>query len=62
MKERIYEMVKRKPIKKDNTSSHWKRIIHLKKCSFQCDNAAVHYHKLKFYCKECYEKLIKEIK
>jgi len=30
-------------------------------CSF-CDNAAVQYHKLKFYCKECYEKLIKEIK
>jgi len=61
MKERIYEMVKRKPIKKDNTSSHWKKLIHLKMCSF-CDNAAVQYHKLKNYCKECYEKLIKEIK
>ena len=49
--------MKRKPIKKDNTNSHWKKLIHLKMCSF-CDSAAVHYHKLKYYCKECYDKII----
>ena len=52
-------MVKKKPIQKDATSGHWKKLIHHKLCSF-CDNVAAHYHKFKFYCKECYQKLIKK--
>jgi hypothetical protein len=41
------------------TNEHWKSFINLKKCSF-CNSVAAHYHRFKFYCKECYKKLIKE--
>ena len=52
-------MPRKKVIQKDGTSSHWKRLIHHKLCSF-CDNVAVHYERFKFYCGNCYEKLVKK--
>ena len=52
-------MTRKKVIQKDGTSNHWKKLIHHKLCSF-CDNVAVHYEKFKYYCEECYKKLIKK--
>jgi hypothetical protein len=44
----------KKVIQKDGTSTHWKKIIQHKTCSF-CSNKAMHYEKFKYYCKNCFE-------
>lgn len=53
-------MARKKPIQKDGTSQHWKKLIMLKKCSFCSTNSspvqAMFYEKFKYYCKQCYEK------
>jgi len=50
-------MARKKPIQKDGTSQHWKKLIMLKNCSF-CSNQAMYYEKFKYYCKQCYDKII----
>lgn len=52
-------MARRKPIQKDGTSQHWKKLIMLKKCSFCSTNQAMFYEKFKYYCKQCYEGVTK---
>jgi len=49
----------KKVIQKDKTSANWKKLIHYKLCSY-CDEVAAHYHKFKFYCKECYKKMVRK--
>jgi hypothetical protein len=44
----------KKVIQKDGTSTHWKKLIQHKTCSF-CSNKAMHYEKFKYYCKNCFE-------
>jgi hypothetical protein len=37
---------------------YWKNFVHLKSCCI-CGEPADRYAKFKFYCLECYEKLVK---